>query len=132
MNARSPLRVVTAPGMGLLWQPLAVLAAFIALSLGFWLAIHPAHESEAAESFKPAASDVLTLRVDSSGQCYLKDRALHADEMKIMLQEFRTSRPDASVVLETPDDLKAAQLVEIMRVLKSAGIRHSAVQPVRP
>ena len=99
-------------------------------SAGAW--ITAAHESDAAESFKPAASDVLTLRVDSSGQCFLKDRALAADEMKIMLQEFRSSRPDASVMLETPNDLKAAQLVEIMRVLKSAGIRHSAVQPVRP
>lgn len=77
----------------------------------------------------------VTLALDIGGAVKLEGAAaIPSVQLPATLKKLVAEKPDAGVIVQTPPDLPVHKLVEVMTMLKEAGVKHTAVSatPERP
>jgi len=86
--------------------------------------------SKGAEGAAP--SDVETITVDRDGVVKLNDEALAPEALKASLESLRSARPRVGVVVRAHKELAYQKVIEVMDIIKSAGITKVGVGSVSP
>jgi len=75
------------------------------------------------DAAKPAdAPKFITLVVDKSGQAFLNDKPLNADELAGQLRETAAQNPDTEVQLRADEGVPYGKVVQVMGLAQKAGL----------
>jgi len=75
------------------------------------------------DAAKPAdAPKFVTLVVDKSGQAFLNDKPLNADELAGQLRETAAQNPDTEVQLRADEGVPYGKVVQVMGLAQKAGL----------
>lgn len=83
-----------------------------------------------APSSEPAPKDVVALAVDASRNLHLSGRALPQSELRRELVRLLQERPGLGVLVQIHRDLPVQVLVELMDIVRQAGVQRTAVATV--
>jgi biopolymer transport protein ExbD len=103
----------------------------LVLLLVFLLAV-PLLKKEAALTLPDAPPVTATLAMAPDQSIKLNDAAVPHEALLAELKKLIASQPDTGVIVQLDGRLPVQNLVEVMAVLKAAGVRRTAVAAAEP
>ena len=83
-------------------------------------------------------AEFVTLAVDKTGQLFLNDKAVAADQLRASLVQAAAQNPDTEVQLRADETVPYGKIVEVMGIAQQAGlgrigfVADSAARPLGP
>lgn len=83
--------------------------------------------SASTASSDEISADSLILGITSDGRMFVQGKAMAEDELKTMLSETRAKNPNTMVVVEADGELAHKRVVEVIDLLREAGLTNVGI-----